>query len=197
MNEKFNSYKDIVVSLILKTRDSNHSAFEELLQLYKPLITSIVDSFSNKNVSVQDTEDFRQEVTVAFYNSVMSYDIAQSGVSFGLYAKICMSHTLATHLRALKKSNENPVVELSDDEVLNKLNAPENSPATELIEREAMKELNEKIGSALSPFEQKVWEMYIAEFSSREMAEELGISEKSINNAVYRIRRKLKSLFSK
>ncbi len=196
MKEKFNTYKDIVASLILKVRDSSQSAFEELLKLYDPLITSLVSSFAKKTVVEQDAEDFRQELIVAFYNSVLSFDLEQNEVSFGLYTKICMSHTLATQLRALKKRNENPVVELPDDEVLHGM-GEENSIEKELIEREAMKELNEKIADALSPFELKVWRMYIAECSSKEMAETFGINEKSINNAVYRIRHKLKSLFIK
>ena len=197
MNEKFNTYKNIVVSLILKVRDSNQSAFEELLQIYDPLITSLVSSFANKTNVKQDAEDFRQELIVAFYNSVMSFDVEQSEVSFGLYTKICMSHTLATHLRALKKRNENPVVELINEEALAELSNSEKSIENELIEREAMKELNQKIDSLLSPFEKKVWRMYVSECSSKEMAEALDTTERSINNAVYRIRHKLKALFLK
>ena len=62
----FDSYDDIVRNLILQVRKADQEAFEELLELYEPLISSFATRFSNNGVSSQDVEDFRQELTVAF-----------------------------------------------------------------------------------------------------------------------------------
>lgn len=193
---EFNSYKNIVNSLILKVRASNQAAFEEMLELYDPLITSFVTRFSANNGNDQDAEDMRQELTVAFYNSILSFDMEQNEVSFGLYAKICMNNAMVTQLRALKKRNENSFVSLQSEDVI--MNAVgEDNPEHDLIEREAVKELKTRIELLLSSFENKVWRLYVTGCTTREMAQTLGKSEKTIDNAVFRIRRKLKTLFSK
>ena len=194
---ELNSYKDIVNSLILKVRASSPAAFEEMLELYDPLITSFVTRFCANNVNKQDAEDLRQELTVVFYNSILSFDLEQNEVSFGLYAKICMNNALVTQLRALKKRNENSFVSLQSDDVITRISGEEDNPEHDLIEREAVKELKTRIESLLSSFENKVWRLYVAGCTSREMAQTLGKSEKSIDNAVFRIRRKLKTLFLK
>lgn len=196
MRELNNSYKNIVNSLILKVRASNQAAFEEMLELYGPLITSFITRFSVNDPNAQDVEDMRQELTVAFYNSILSFDMEQSEVSFGLYAKICINNAFVTQLRALKKRNENSYVPLQDDEEALKVVGDDNLE-NDLIERETVKELKTRIESILSSFEIKVWRLYVSGCTSREMAQTLGKSEKSIDNAVFRIRRKLRSLFSK
>lgn len=193
----FDSYDDIVRNLILQVRKADQEAFEELLELYEPLISSFATRFSNNGVSSQDVEDFRQELTVAFYNSTLSYDLSQTDVSFGLYAKICMNNFLITQLRVLKKRRNAEALSLDREAwLLGEMEAGED-PSNEIIRREEMRELNKKIKAVLSEFENKVWKYYVSGCSSREIAEALGKTEKSIDNAVFRIRQKLKGLFMK
>lgn len=192
----FDSYDDIVRNLILQVRKADQEAFEELLELYEPLISSFATRFSNNGVSSQDVEDFRQELTVAFYNSTLSYDLSQTDVSFGLYAKICMNNFLITQLRVLKKRRNAEALSLDREAwLLGEMEAGED-PSNEIIRREEMRELNKEIKAVLSEFENKVWKYYVSGCSSREIAEALGKTEKSIDNAVFRIRQKLKGLFA-
>lgn len=193
----FDSYDDIVRNLILQVRKEDQEAFEELFELYEPLISSFATRFSNNGVSSQDVEDFRQELTVAFYNSTISYDLSQTDVSFGLYAKICMNNFFITQLRMLKKRRNAEALSLDREAwILGEMEAGED-PSNEIIRLEEMRELNKKIKVALSEFENKVWKYYVSGCSSREIAEALGKTEKSIDNAVFRIRQKLKVLFIK
>lgn len=198
MNGKLNSYNSIVNSLIVKARASNQAAFEELLELYEPLFRSLVTRYCSNNVNAQDTEDLKQELTIAFYNSILSYDMEQNEVSFGLWAKICMNNALNTQLRALKKRNENPTVALMPQDVDFGVGGEEKSPENELVEKETVRELKTRIEAVLSPFENKVWRLYVVGCTTREIAQTLKKSEKSIDNAIFRMRRKLaKSLLSK
>lgn len=194
MSQELNS---IVKSLILKARESNQAAFEELLKLYSPLITSFVNRFAANNITDQDAEDLRQELTMVFYNSILSFDVEQNEVSFGLYTKICLNNAFVTQLRTLNKRSEAAATTLQYDDEIEGVAQEQKSPEHELIEREKMKEINGKIEKMLSPFENSVWRMYVAGCSTREMAHSFGKSEKSIDNAVFRIRRKLKNMFSK
>lgn len=199
MGEIFKPYDDLVNSLILQARKGDQEAFEELLGMYTPLIRSFANRFVlDASASVQDTEDFKQELTVVFYNAILSYDIEQKGVSFGLYAKICMNNFFITQLRALKKRLDAEFVpfDADDDEVAEVGGKMTEDPAKAFMRREEFREMNKKIENALSDFENKVWGYYLSGCSSREIAEELGRTEKSIENAIFRIRNKLKGLFS-
>lgn len=193
MREELNS---IVKSLILDVRNSDQEAFEELLELYLPLITSFLNKFANNDVTAQDIEDLKQELTMVLYNSCMSFDVEQSQVSFGLYAKICMNNALVTQLRVLNKRRNTLKATLEYDSRRESM-LPVESPEYEIIERENLKEISNKIESVLSQFENKVWKMYIAGYSTKEMAKAVNKSEKSVDNAIYRIRNKLKPIFLK
>lgn len=198
MKNRFNSYNSIINSLIEKTRASNQAAFEELLELYEPLLKSLVTRYCTNNDNEQDAEDLKQELILAFYNSILSYDMEQQEVSFGLWAKICMNNALNTQLRALKKRKENQTVELTPDFLESGIGLEEKSPENELVERETVRELKTRIEELLSPFEMKVWRLYVVGCTTREIAQTLGKSEKSIDNAIFRMRRKLaKSLLPK
>lgn len=195
MKEKNIEYTNIILSLIMKVRSGNQAAFEELLKLYEPLVFSFVDKYYANVSNKEDAEDLKQELTVVFYNSILSYDVEQTQVSFGLYAKICMNNAFVTQLRMLKKRNEKGVMILDVDEVFDDVVSEEKNPEDELVEREKMNELNTRIKATLSSFEYTVWKMYFAGCSSKEMADKLQTNERSVDNAVYRIRKKLKGLF--
>lgn len=191
----FDSYDTLVKNLILQVRMEDQDAFEEMLQIYEPLILSFVSRFANNDVTEQDVEDFKQELTVAFYNSILSYDLSQKDVSFGLYSKICMNNFLITQLRALKKRKSAEALALEGETRLMEEFDSQDDPSWDMIRREELRELNKKIEDALSDFENKVWKYYVSGCSSREIAEALGKTEKSIDNAIFRIRQKLKGLF--
>lgn len=195
MKEKNIEYTNIILSLIMKVRSGNQAAFEELLKLYEPLVFSFVDKYYANVSNKEDAEDLKQELTVVFYNSILSYDVEQTQVSFGLYAKICMNNAFVTQLRMLKKRNEKGVMILDVDEVFDDVVSEEKNPEDELVEREKMNELNTRIKATLSSFEYTVWKMYLAGCSSKEMADKMQTNERSVDNAVYRIRKKLKGLF--
>lgn len=195
MREMFGSYDKIVKNLILQVRRENQEAFEEMLQIYDPLITSFVNRFCQNDVTEQDAEDLKQELTVVFYNSILSYDLTQSDVSFGLYAKICLNNALITQIRAMKKRKGPETVSLESEAWITDEPVGQEDPSVAFIKREEMRELNCRIEQVLSPFENKVWHSYVAGCTSREIAHFLGKGEKSIDNAIFRIRQKLKKLF--
>lgn len=195
MGAMFETYDGLVKNLILQVRKDDQEAFEEMLEIYEPLIGSFVSRFFNNGVAEQDAEDFRQELTMAFYNSILSYDLSQNDVSFGLYAKICMNNFFITQLRLLKKRKNAETISLEEENWLLDGMGSQEDLTRDVIRREELRELNKKIENALSDFENKVWKYYVSGSSSREIAVNLGKTEKSIDNAIFRIRQKLKGLF--
>ena len=185
-----NSYeKKTDISVLIKAvRDGDQSAFEQILHQYSPLIDAAIAKFTKDQISKAHEEDLRQEATIVFYNAILNYDLESDGVEFGLYAKICVNNAIISELRHLKKTK--PEQFLSDIEV--SISEIEDEPSESIIEKESLQRIDRLIRSALSAFEYHVWCLYTSGKTAGEIAVEVGRSKKSIENAVYRIRKKLR-----
>ncbi len=183
-NAEINKLIDLVVA-----GDSN--AFSALVDLYNPMLKKILYSYTTEEMSNEDVEDLGQEELIAFYRAIISFDKNQKNVEFGLYAKICVTNSMISLKRAAaKKSNES----LIGDEEMNSIFDPDGEVSKFFEERESEIKLGQQIEKTLSQYENEVWSYYVNGYSSREIAVKLNSSEKSIDNAIFRIRRKLKTL---
>ncbi len=177
------------IDLIMRARGGDQAAFESLLDRYAPLIDSMVHHLGVDNSS-EDREDLRQEALVAFFRAIKRYDTEQSDVQFGLYAKLCIKNALFSHLRKLKSQ---PSTVLLEDEGLWEEADRHSDPASHMMEEEQYLELSRLIHEALSEYENRIWWLYLAGQTAREIAHDLCKDEKSVQNAIYRIRRKLRA----
>lgn len=174
-------------NLIVEVRNNNQNAFEILLERYKPLIEASVGRFSSTESSYDD--DLRQEACLVFYNAILAYDLEQSEIEFGLFAKICIQNALVSQLRILKKRSEEPM------DILPESSSQSNeSPADKILQQERLKSIYAVIRKGLSDFEYSVWQLYISGRSSADIAALLKTEKRSIDNAIYRIRKKLRAL---
>lgn len=175
--------------LLDRVRKREPKAFDDLLEMYEPLIRAAVTRYTG-GLETFDVDDFRQVAWLALYRASLSFDLSQSEVEFGLYAKICINNALSSLLDALKRNHN----ELSvPDEWFGEGDQGEGDPARRLMEEEAAQLLRARIRKVLSPFEDRVWNLYTRGFSAKEIGRVLGKEPHSIENAVYRIRRKLRS----
>lgn len=55
---------------------------------------------------------------------------------------------------------------------------------------------NRRIENLLSPFERQVLRLYLSSYSYEEMSRQLGSSTKAVDNALQRVRRKLRNVFT-
>ena len=176
-------------ALILSVRNKNQEDFEILLEQYSPLIESCVSFYSGGPLE-KYKEDFRQEATVAFYNSILNYDMSQSSVEFGLYAKICICNALNSQIRISKKFlPETPQTDLDSFEFF----IGSEDPSLKVLEEERLDDLFKIIKKSLSEYEYKIWKLYFSGFSVSSIAKQLSTDSKSVSNAIYRIRVKLKA----
>lgn len=189
------SEKKRITHLILQVRKGSpadrQTAFEELLQRYDPLIRGLVGKFSDDPITHRFYEDLRQEATVVFYNSILAYDTDQTEVDFGLYAKICISNALVSQLRMLKRRVAEPLAESECEQFF--IHETED-PSESILEQERVEALCLIIRNNLSAFEYRVWRYYMSGRTASEIGALLGKDEKSISNAVYRIRKKLRTV---
>ena len=180
-----------IIDLIQKVRNDDQEAFEKMLCKYQPLLDAAISKFSTDELSKSHEDDLRQEITLVFYNAILNYDVCSDGVEFGLYAKICVTNALITQV---KKLNKIKAEQFSNSVFIDENTQAPEDPSSRIIEEESLKQIDDVIRNNLSPFEYKVWCMYASGKTANDIGNLVGKSEKSITNAVYRIRRKLRSL---
>ena len=142
-------------------------------------------SFANVEDDSESGEDLRQEACIALYRAVQSYDSTQVEVSFGLYAKMCVRNRLISYTRKLRRRES--VLPLEERI------KTEEDVAQGVVAEEAYMELYRRIESVLSPYESHVWWLYLSGQTTGAIAAKLGKDERSVQNAIYRIRKKLRA----
>lgn len=182
-------------ALVLQAREGSQDAFERLKSQYKPLLESQVIKHKLHDMTHQDEEDLRQEALVIFCNAVCNYDCSGEGVEFGLYAKICIENGLVSFVRSYLRRKKKAVLPLEYAGRTQESQIPD--PLQALVEKENMSELVRVIRTRLSDYENKVWWMYVSGMSVSDITQTLEIEDpKSVSNAIYRIRKKLRSFVS-
>ena len=176
-----------ISELILSAKSGSQDAFAALKEQYRPLIDRCVYKFASSDMTDQEVEDLSQEALICFCCAVCSYDCGIENVEFGLYAKICIANALVSQLRVIHRRK----LEIVDAELCEG-DGGEGDPARRLMEREAAEALVARIQSLLSPYENRVWSLFIAGLSVRDIARAVGKTPHSVENAVYRIRQKLR-----
>ena len=184
-------------ALIKAIQSGDSLAFEELSEKYNSVILStsisIAKSISNLELGDADEvlEDLKQEARLALYRAALKYDADGLGesVTFGLYAKICIKNCLISELRR-RKAKKRREVRLSEAAE----RASEKEASRIALSRVELEELLKSSARLLSKYEQAVLMEYAEGNSVPEISEKFGKPQKSVNNALYRIRVKLRSL---
>lgn len=181
--------------LILDVRKDNGEAFVELASRYLPLIHRIAFPYRS---SLSETEDLSQEGLLGLYFAAKTYQ-QEGTASFSTYARACISNRIISAYRKAQGKRNEPMrdfVSLEEEESEgNILPTSEGDPEALLIDRENLDVLLCKVQKNLTKMEQEVLLYYASGFSYQEISHKMGISVKSVGNAMQRVRRKLRSSF--
>lgn len=175
--------------LLSAAKKGDQHAFEELLNRYEPLLGALCGAFSDTSAQEED-QDLRQEAMIAFHKAVQSYQ-PEKGVTFGLYAKICIRNRLVSYRE--RQYGRREIVSLED--VPEEIADFHKNPSEKVLENESYLVLCQRIQSLLSPYEKRIWWLFVSGRTAGEIAELVGKDERSVQNALYRIRRKLREAF--
>ncbi len=173
-------------ALVASAKGGDEAAFVTLAEKYHGFLSGYVSSLS---VPEREKEDLMQEALISLLRAVRSYD----GVSsrFATYVAACVRNSVISCLRRYGKQ-QNEV--LYDDVEALAEQIEQATPEIELLDVEGTSRLHDRVFSVLSDYERTVFEMYLAEIPYAVMAKKLNKNEKSIDNAVQRIKAKLKKL---
>lgn len=197
--EKYEGLTD--EELIALFRDGDQEAMEKLLNKYKEMVLRKAKSMF---ILGGDSDDLIQEGMLGLFKAVRDYDCGRDA-SFRTFAQLCVTRQLYTAVKASSRKKHLPLntaISLSrpvredgeeDEEFLDCLEADASSnPEVYLIGQEEIERLEEKIEKELSPLEKQVLELHLTGMGYVEIAHVLNRDEKSTDNALQRIRTKLK-----
>ena len=191
MSQKINELTDEDLSLLSKS--GNSEAEDILMEQYKGYVRKLSHA---RYLVGGDSDDLIQEGMIGLMKAVRDYD-PEKGASFKTFATLCIMRQQTTAIdSAVRKKNEplNHSISISSEEWESavRMMREQQSPEEILVSNESSMELLGHLKDILSPFENEVLELYLQEKGYREIAEELGKTPKIIDNAIQRIRIKVK-----
>ena len=193
--------KEETLRLLRRVRTGDDAAFDMLAAQYRNLTEAAVRRFSASFESLGGTvaaepDDLRQHAVLALYRAAQTYreDGEGKAVRFGLYAKICINNALISQLRRAKSLEKRASAGVKPRKRRRGASETEGDPLEQFIASEDAAELIRKIRRTLSGMESQVFDLYITGKSVGEIAAQLGREKKSVSNALYRMKGKIKGL---
>lgn len=165
----------------------DNDAFAALLEKYISVIRKRAHEYSFCDI---DTEDLIQEGTIGLINAINAY-APESGVDFYPFACICVDRSIITAVRKSLRKKQIPhdmLVPLDECSPASGADDPEQM----IIEKESYARLMNSVRQKLTEFEFNVLTRYLHGESYRDIAANLQCDPKAVDNAMVRIRRKLK-----
>ena len=186
--------------LIEKMRANDALAEDQLLSRYSRMVRVCARPLF---LAGGDSEDLIQEGMMGLLSAIREYDLT-SEIPFKAYAELCIRNRLYSAIKSAARLKHLPLNSgIPLDEILSVESQPQSASYPEsgrrttedqVLAKESEQELRSAFSRCLSKFEHRVLELYLSGMSYADMAQETGKSEKSIDNAVQRIRRKLARL---
>ena len=180
----YSLYTDEQLVKIIKAGD------EEPLQTLIARYVGAIKAKSSALCPFADFDDMVQVGTIALYSAISVYDENLS--NFSTFVNLCIARSLISAYRKLFNKKEVPEhIRVSLDNFENTTTV---TPESLLIEKEECDALTKKIKAALSEFEYKVLCEYLNNSSYNVIAAKLSVDKKSVNNAMVRLRSKIKAI---
>lgn len=174
-------------ALVLAAQQGDHAAFSRLIADMLPLVRR--QSAKYKSVLL-DSDDLLQEGLLGLMAAVRTYRFG-GDASFSTYACVCVNNQIRTALRKVSGAKSVPTAQSVPWE--DNLGAAPSQSLEELQDlREEYKQILDFIETGLSATEKSVLKLFLSGLSYCEIAEKIGSSPKSVDNALQRVRHKLK-----
>ncbi len=148
-----------------------------------------------------DGEDLIQEGMLGLLSAIREFDLSMN-TSFKTYAEICVKRRIYSAIKTASRKKHEPLNDmvsfddvLSDEGHSNVMSSYSEvfrrTPEEQVLARESADEIFKTYSRCLSIFEAEILRLYLQGLSYSEIAEACGKPEKSVDNAVQRIRCKL------
>ena len=187
--------------LVLMAQNGDDAAQEYLLDKYKSLVRAKSRAYF---LIGADSEDIIQEGMIGLYKAVRDYN-EEKNASFRSFAELCVNRQMITAIKAATRQKHQPLnsyvslnkpvyEEESEQTYMDFLQSDSSAllnPETLLIGQENKHFLEDQMVKNLSSFETRGLVLYLQGRSYFEIAHVLDKPEKSIDNALQRVKKKL------
>ena len=187
--------------LVLMAQNGDDAAQEYLLDKYKSLVRAKSRAYF---LIGADSEDIIQEGMIGLYKAVRDYN-EEKNASFRSFAELCVNRQMITAIKAATRQKHQPLnsyvslnkpvyEEESEQTYMDFLQSSSGSllnPEALLIGQENKSFLEDQMVKNLSSFETRVLVLYLQGRSYFEISRVLDKPEKSIDNALQRVKKKL------
>lgn len=179
--------------LIARLRAGESEISDYLMEKYKGLVRQKARAMF---LIGGDTDDLIQEGMIGLFKAVQDYQ-PEKEASFQTFARLCIDRQVYSAIQSSRRQKNQPLnsyISLSQEDGEPELQDVQmEDPEAIMINRENAKMLNEEIRKNLSPLEKQVLECYLEGNDYNGIAELLGKTPKSVDNALRRIRTKVRS----
>mgnify|MGYP001025873273 CR=1 FL=1 len=192
-------YKDVSdEQLIEQLRDGRTEVMDYLMEKYKNLVRKKANALY---LIGGETEDLIQEGMIGLFKAVQDYRMDRE-TSFYHFAELCITRQMYTAVEASQRKKHSPL------NTYISLNAGQESeegmylemeshlqtldPETLFISQETVRQLLKQANERLSRMERQVLALYLDGMNYHQISEQMGKTPKSVDNALQRIRAKIK-----
>ena len=164
------------------------------------LISAITPIAKAKGYALADSrvagEDLTQEGMLGFLEAVKGFDPEKGG--FKTYAEACINNRILSAVRA-SYNNKNAALSKAVplEDTAEEVSGDESDPAKILSSKLEFEYITGLINSNLSEFERQVIILRFIGLSYSEISERLDCGEKAVDNALQRIRKKMRAKLNK
>lgn len=191
-------YKDITDEhLIEQLRNGQTNVMDYLMEKYKNLVRKRANALY---LIGGETEDLIQEGMIGLFKAIQDYQ-ADKEVSFYHFAELCINRQMYTAVEASQRKKHAPLNtyipldarQEKDGVYLETGSHPQTSdPETLFISQETIRLLLKQASERLSPMEHQVLVLYLDGMNYHQIAEHMGKTPKAVDNALQRIRGKIR-----
>jgi RNA polymerase sporulation-specific sigma factor len=175
--------------LICRLRAGEDFIEEYLLEKYKPFVKSKSRALF---LVGGDKEDLIQEGMIGLFKAIRDYN-PENGAPFAAFAKLCVERQIYTAIEAagrMKNAPLNAYISLSEESETLMDGGIEDA----VIEKTSFQQMYLAAQAHLSKMEKEVLSFFLEGKEYTEIAEILGKTDKSIDNALQRIKTKIRKI---
>lgn len=202
MSDEKKNYKEYSDEFLVEmARAGDERAEDFLLKKYKDFVRSKARAYF---LVGGDSDDLIQEGMIGLYNAISHYDESKAS-SFMTYAAICINNKLLSAVSADNRKKNEPLngyvslYSVITDDAGEEASLSDVLPDTDnvnpeniILNEEQEKLARKRLLGKLSKLEKEILSYYLEGMSYSEIAGIIGRPEKSVDNAIQRIRSKMK-----
>lgn len=182
--------------LIRRLRDGEMAIIDYIMEKYKFMVRKKAKAMF---LLGGENDDLIQEGMIGLFKAIRDYDL-EKDASFSTFADLCVSRQMYTAIKNSQRQKHMPLnsyVSIYDEESEQPLieqiqPLKENNPEELFLDKEYLTQVEQELKRNLSDFERRVLDLHLQGEDYNHIAQLLKKSSKSVDNALQRIKGKLK-----